>query len=256
MTYSIRIKSSAAKSLNKLPKPVRERRDEIDLISQWAVRPDDLLQALNEHRPHIVHFSAHGLKSDEILLHDDDGRPAPVRREALVSLFRSLRDDIRLVVLRTTFRGFSCGPASILRGASWGASRRATATRLRFSSSCRSFPWRDSSKDAKRCFVASPVPTSSTFPQASEDAVFAAVLGWLRVYPGWLLIVDNVDNVDNEEAMAAVYELLPRLSGVGGGDVAEELRAARRSGAGDIAAAGTHGAGLRRRALGDVGGGE
>ncbi len=32
-------------------------RDSIDLISAWAVRPDDLLQMLNQHKPQIVHFS-------------------------------------------------------------------------------------------------------------------------------------------------------------------------------------------------------
>jgi hypothetical protein len=78
-------------------------RDSLDLVSLWAVRPDDLLQALNEHRPHVVHFSGHGSPFDEIILLDRAGQPKPVPKEALVSLFRTLRDNIRLVVLNACF---------------------------------------------------------------------------------------------------------------------------------------------------------
>jgi len=46
---------------------------------------------------------------------------------------------------------------------------------------------------------------------AREDAAkIAAALGWLAAHPGWLMIVDNVDD---ETAVAAVDKLLARLSG-------------------------------------------
>ncbi len=45
---------------------------------------------------------------------------------------------------------------------------------------------------------------------AVEEEVVAAVLRWLREHPGWLLILDNVDT---EEAAAAVGALLSSLSG-------------------------------------------
>ena len=48
--------------------------------------------------------------------------------------------------------------------------------------------------------------TSAT--TASVDDQLAAVLGWLEANPGWLLIVDNVDN---EEAARAIEGLLARL---------------------------------------------
>jgi len=35
-------------------------RDDVRLQSRWAVRPDDLLQALNEDAPLVLHFSGHG----------------------------------------------------------------------------------------------------------------------------------------------------------------------------------------------------
>src|SRR5690348_1663009 len=57
-----------------------EHREAVELISRWAVRPDDLLQALNEHKPHIVHFSGHGSPTEEILLLDNDRHPKPVSK--------------------------------------------------------------------------------------------------------------------------------------------------------------------------------
>ena len=75
-----------------------EYRDSLELISQWAVRPDDLLQALLEHKPHIVHFSGHGSPAAEIILQDQNDLPQPVSKEALVHLFRTLKDNVRLVL--------------------------------------------------------------------------------------------------------------------------------------------------------------
>jgi CHAT domain-containing protein len=80
-----------------------EYRDSLELITKWAVRPDDLLQALNQHKPHIVHFSGHGNPTEEIVLLDELGKPKPVSKEALVHLFRALKDNIRVVVLNACF---------------------------------------------------------------------------------------------------------------------------------------------------------
>jgi hypothetical protein len=76
----------------------------LELITKWAARPDDLLQALNQHRPHVVHFSGHGSATEEIILLDNRTRePKPVSKAALVSLFRALKDNIRVVVLNACF---------------------------------------------------------------------------------------------------------------------------------------------------------
>jgi hypothetical protein len=76
-----------------------EYRDSLELVSRWAVRPDDLLQALLEVKPHVVHFSGHGSPAAELILLDDQGEPKPVSQEALVQLFRTLRDNVRVVLL-------------------------------------------------------------------------------------------------------------------------------------------------------------
>ena len=78
-------------------------RDSIEIITKWAARPDDLLQSLNQYKPHVVHFSGHGSSAEEIILLDRDGNPKPVSKEALVSLFRTLKDNIRVVLLNACF---------------------------------------------------------------------------------------------------------------------------------------------------------
>jgi hypothetical protein len=80
-----------------------EYRDSIDLISAWAVRPDDLLQLLNQHRPQIVHFSGHGSEVGEIILEDSQGALSPVSPKALKALFTALKDNIRLVILNACY---------------------------------------------------------------------------------------------------------------------------------------------------------
>ena len=76
-----------------------EHRDYLEIISHWATRADDLLQALNLHKPQIVHFSSHGNRNGQILLVDNSGNARPVSTKALKALFTTLKDNIRLVVL-------------------------------------------------------------------------------------------------------------------------------------------------------------
>ncbi|MCC6552540.1 MAG: SAVED domain-containing protein [Polyangiaceae bacterium] len=67
------------------------RRD-VDVVTYEAVRPGDLQRILLQEKPHIVHFSGHGLRTEEILLEDAEGRAKPVSKEALVELFAVCQD--------------------------------------------------------------------------------------------------------------------------------------------------------------------
>lgn len=80
-----------------------EHRDALELIHKLAPRPDDLLQELNRYKPQIVHFSGHGQSTGEIILVDQQGFPKPVAPQAIRALFRTLRDNIRLVVLNACY---------------------------------------------------------------------------------------------------------------------------------------------------------
>jgi hypothetical protein len=80
-----------------------EYRDSLELVSRWAVHPNGLLQALLEEKPHVVHFSGHGSHDSELILLDDGGNPKPVGQEVLVHLFRTLRDNVRVVLLNACY---------------------------------------------------------------------------------------------------------------------------------------------------------
>jgi hypothetical protein len=80
-----------------------EYRDSLELITKLAVRPDDLLQYLLQYRPHIVHFSGHGSRAEQIILLDSDGHAKPVSKQAIESLFRVMKGKIRLVFLNACF---------------------------------------------------------------------------------------------------------------------------------------------------------
>jgi hypothetical protein len=74
-------------------------RDSLGLHSHWTLRPDDLQEMILKERPTILHFIGHGSHEEEIILEADDGTPKPMSTTALVRLFRTLRDNIRIVVL-------------------------------------------------------------------------------------------------------------------------------------------------------------
>jgi hypothetical protein len=80
-----------------------DHRANIELVTKWAVRPDDLLDHLNRHRPNVVHFSGHGTESNELVLLDDHRQPKRVSKDALTRVFSTLRDDIRLIVLNACY---------------------------------------------------------------------------------------------------------------------------------------------------------
>lgn len=76
-----------------------EYRDRFEFVIAGAARPDDFLQAMNEHRPRVVHFSGHGSNTDELIVCDDSGNPKPVGKDALVALFESTASEVQVVLL-------------------------------------------------------------------------------------------------------------------------------------------------------------
>lgn len=79
-----------------------DHRDALVFQSAWAIRPDDLLQLLNQHKPHIVHFSGHG-SSEGLSLVGNDGQERLVTTRALQALFTTLKDNIQLILLNACY---------------------------------------------------------------------------------------------------------------------------------------------------------
>lgn len=80
-----------------------ENRASLDVVSQWAVTTDDLIQYLNVYQPQIVHFSGHGGALGEIILHDEKGFAKTISVKAIKSLFKTLKDNIRVVILNACY---------------------------------------------------------------------------------------------------------------------------------------------------------
>jgi hypothetical protein len=78
-------------------------RDSFQLISCPAAQPDDLLEAFNEERPQVVHFSGHGTEIDELVMLDEHGKAKTVSKKAIESLFKVMKHNIRVVVLNACF---------------------------------------------------------------------------------------------------------------------------------------------------------
>jgi hypothetical protein len=80
-----------------------EYRDAVDFQTRWAVRPMDILQAINELHPTIVHFSGHGTSADALVLQDDHGRPKHVSKDGIVSAIAFGSESVKLVFFNTCF---------------------------------------------------------------------------------------------------------------------------------------------------------
>jgi hypothetical protein len=75
-----------------------EHRDHVGLIKHGAVRLGDVAALLMRHKPHVVHFSGHGAASG-IALTGAGGKGLLVPPDALANIFRTLKDNVRVVLL-------------------------------------------------------------------------------------------------------------------------------------------------------------
>lgn len=80
-----------------------EYRDSLNFVSRWATRSSDILQAINETNPTIVHFSGHGGETGELALLNPDGTTKMVSKKAITSVMATASDTIRLVVFNACF---------------------------------------------------------------------------------------------------------------------------------------------------------
>jgi hypothetical protein len=79
-----------------------KERDRFQLISEWAVRTEDLIQSLVTHQPHIVHFLGHGSGDRGLVLDDGKGRSQLVPTRALARLFQQVA-SVECVLLNACY---------------------------------------------------------------------------------------------------------------------------------------------------------
>ena len=80
-----------------------EYRESVVFESRWATRSADILQAINETNPTIVHFSGHGTDAGDLVLLNSDGTGKYVSKEAISLAMSTASDSIRLVVFNACF---------------------------------------------------------------------------------------------------------------------------------------------------------
>lgn len=91
-----------ARSINAMVRKSKHR-DSVYFETRWAVQPMDVLQAINELQPTIVHFSGHGSDTDQIVFQDSQGNSKLVSKEAIVQTMMASSSEIRLVFFNTCY---------------------------------------------------------------------------------------------------------------------------------------------------------
>jgi hypothetical protein len=101
-------KNSQALDINKeyrtLQQEMRQgsQRDNFKWLSPvFAATLSELMRGLNQ-KPHIIHFSGHGLKKG-LVLEDEKGYTQILSNEMLQLLFRNLKDTVKFIVLNSCY---------------------------------------------------------------------------------------------------------------------------------------------------------
>ncbi|MES5823896.1 effector-associated domain EAD1-containing protein [Streptomyces sp. RG80] len=82
----------------------RGRQRTLDIRLSAATRRQDVIPALTEHKPDVLHFGGHGAPSGHLLLEEDDGSVAPVGAEALAAVLDAV-GGVSVVVLNACHLG-------------------------------------------------------------------------------------------------------------------------------------------------------
>lgn len=78
-------------------------RDTIRFETRWAVRTSDLLQAINEVNPDIIHFSGHGASNGDLAFENVSGQSKLVSKETMAQTIMTLSDKVRLIFFNACF---------------------------------------------------------------------------------------------------------------------------------------------------------
>ena len=78
-------------------------REQFEVITESAVRVEDLLPTLLDHEPDIVHFSGHGAGTQGLALENNSGKVQLVSTAALARLFKAFRTKIQCVFLNACY---------------------------------------------------------------------------------------------------------------------------------------------------------
>ncbi|AFY53187.1 hypothetical protein Riv7116_0593 [Rivularia sp. PCC 7116] len=78
-------------------------REEVGIISEWAVRVDDLHSHLLDYKPNIVHFCGHGTGDNGLVLENEYGQKQLVSSKSLADLFKLFDKNVECVVMNACY---------------------------------------------------------------------------------------------------------------------------------------------------------
>jgi hypothetical protein len=73
------------------------------LFRYFKLRRDELIEILNDFKPHILHFSGHGSETGALLLEDEKGNTWPIDQDTLREVIQVARYNLHLVVLNSCY---------------------------------------------------------------------------------------------------------------------------------------------------------
>ena len=79
-----------------------KKREQFEIISRLAMRPEDLQRTLLDYEPEIIHFSGHGNGDRGLVLENNSGESQLVSAKSLAGLFK-LFQNIECVVLNACY---------------------------------------------------------------------------------------------------------------------------------------------------------
>lgn len=79
-----------------------DNRSQFTLQTIWAVRPRDLMRAMTELKPNIIHFCGHG-QAEGITLEDNQGNAQLINLDGLTNLFKSFTNQVECVLLNACY---------------------------------------------------------------------------------------------------------------------------------------------------------
>lgn len=80
-----------------------EYRDTVKFETRWAVRAGDIMQAINETNPTIIHFSGHGCEDGNLVLQNPDASIKLVSPKAISQAISTVSDTVKLVFFNACY---------------------------------------------------------------------------------------------------------------------------------------------------------
>ncbi|MCH9741393.1 MAG: CHAT domain-containing protein [Epsilonproteobacteria bacterium] len=74
-------------------------KDTLQLIPKLSTRIEDLVEALNQEQPDIIHFSGHGNSKGELIFTGDDVDNNAISSKVLANLFKVTSNNVKLIFL-------------------------------------------------------------------------------------------------------------------------------------------------------------